>query len=75
MVMKKEGRGNLFWQLFINVLIWVGITGAIGSLFVTLGIIMIGEYVTLLLSIPVLLASLMLYRWADARDSNVKRNS
>ncbi|HIG06748.1 MAG: hypothetical protein ABGX69_00950 [Methylococcales bacterium] len=71
--MKKEGRRNFFWQLVINFLIWVGITGAIGSLFVTLGIIMIGEYVTLLLSIPVLLASVMLYRWADARDSNVKR--
>ncbi|HIL41374.1 MAG TPA: hypothetical protein EYG24_04540 [Methylococcales bacterium] len=71
--MKKEGRRNFFWQLVISFLIWVGITGAIGSLFVTLGIIMIGEYVTLLLSIPVLLASVMLYRWADARDSNVKR--
>ncbi|MBT3815859.1 MAG: hypothetical protein HOO12_07125, partial [Methylococcales bacterium] len=51
------------------------ITGAIGSLFVTLGIFMIGEYVTLLLSIPALIVSLLLYRWADARDLNTKRNS
>jgi hypothetical protein len=73
--MKKEDRRNFFWQLVINFFIWIGITGVIGSVFVTLGIIMIGEYVTLLLSIPVLLASVMLYRWADARDSNVKRKS
>lgn len=73
--MEKEDRRNFFWQLVINFLIWVGITGVIGSVFVTLGIIMIGEYVTLLLSIPMLLASIMLYRWADARDSNVKRKS
>jgi len=73
--MKKEDRRNWFWQMVINVFIWVGITGAIGSLFVTLGIFMIGEYVTLLLSIPALIVSLLLYRWADARDLNTKRNS
>jgi len=73
--MKKEDRCNWFWQMVINFLIWVGITGAIGSLFVTLGIFMIGEYVTLLLSIPALIVSLFLYRWADARDLNTKRNS
>ncbi|MBT3698654.1 MAG: hypothetical protein HN942_07745 [Methylococcales bacterium] len=73
--MKKEDRRNWFWQMVINFLIWVGITGAIGSLFVTLGIFMIGEYVTLLLSIPALIVSLLLYRWADARDLNTKRNS
>ena len=73
--MQNEGALVLIKQLMINFLIWIGITGAIGSLFVTLGIFMIGEYVTLLLSIPALIVSLLLYRWADARDLNTKRNS
>jgi|GEM_PF-447071 hypothetical protein len=73
--MQNEGALVFIKQLMINFLIWIGITGAIGSLFVTLGIFMIGEYVTLLLSIPALIVSLLLYRWADARDLNTKRNS
>ena len=73
--MRNEGALVFIKQLMINFLIWIGITGAIGSFFVTLGIFMIGEYVTLLLSIPALIVSLLLYRWADARDLNTKRNS
>ncbi len=73
--MKKEVRPDWFRQMVINVLIWGGITGAIGSFFVTVGVFMIGEYVTLILSIPAFIISLLLYRWADARDLGAKRNS
>ena len=55
-------------HLVYNVLIWLGITGCIGGLFVSIGIIMIQEYITLVFTIPTILISYTVFRWAENKD-------
>lgn len=55
-------------QITYNILIWLGITGCIGGLFVTIGLIMVQEYISLVFSLPTILISYMVFRWAENKD-------
>ena len=54
--------------LFYNVLIWLGLVGCIGGLFVSIGVIMLEEYITLVFTLPTMLISFVIFRWAENKD-------
>ena len=58
-------KTQLMKQFFYNILIWLGINGVIGGVFVTLGLMMTGDYISLIFSTPFILVGALIYWWAD----------